>query len=218
MNGALAGLIILVLGDSHMAGSSYLITPLHDALENAGATVHTYGMCGASADSWLQRTTVTCGRAERHEHGPPVAEAHKQEFTWTIGELLEKHHPNLVVVEAADAMAGYDSAQMPKAWIYEQVHALAGRIKAANASCIWVGPIWGGANSAYHKTEARVQELSQFLSQSVAPCSYVDSTRFARPGEWPTTDGQHLNAAGYQQWGRDIAGSVVQLMAQGRRP
>ena len=29
-------------------------------------------------------------------------------------------------------------------------------------------------------------------SKSVAPCAFIDSTRFARPGEWPTTDGQHL--------------------------
>ena len=217
MNGALAGLVILVLGDSHMAGVHYLITPLHDALENAGATVHTYGMCGASADAWLQRTTVSCGRAERHEHAAAIAaEAHKQELTWTINELLEKHHPNLVIVEAADAMGGYGSPQLPKPWIYDQVHALAGRIQSAKASCIWVGPVYGGANSPYHKVDARVQELSQFLSQSVSPCAYIDSLQFARPGQWPTTDGQHLTVAGYQQWGSDIANAVVQLKTQGR--
>ncbi len=51
MNGALAGLVILVLGDSHMAGPSYLISTLHEALEAQGATVSSYGMCGASADA-----------------------------------------------------------------------------------------------------------------------------------------------------------------------
>jgi hypothetical protein len=218
MNGALAGLIILVLGDSHMADSKYLITPLHDALENAGATVHSYGMCGASAEAWLERTTVSCGRAERHERAAATVGANKQEYTWTLGELVQKHHPNLVIVEAADAMAGYGSPQMPKPWIYQQVHALVGRITAANASCIWVGPIWGAANSPYHKDDARVQELSQLLAQTVAPCGYVNSLQFARPGQWPTTDGQHLTPAGYQEWGRDIAGAVVQLASQGRRP
>jgi len=216
MAGAVAGLVILVLGDSHMADAKYLITPLHDALENAGATVHSYGMCGASADAWLQRTTVSCGRAQRHERQPAQTEANKQAYTWTINELIEKHHPNLVIVEAGDAMGGYGSPQLPKAWIYNQVHSLAGRIQAANASCIWVGPIWGAANSPYHKDDARVRELSQFLSQSVAPCSYVDSLQFARPGQWPTTDGQHLTSPGYQEWGRDIAGVVLQR-AQIRR-
>jgi hypothetical protein len=216
MNGALAGLVILVLGDSHMADVKYLISPLHDALENAGATGHSSGMCGASADSWLQRTTVSCGRAQRHERGPPLAEANKPQYTWTIGELLDGHHPNLVIVEAGDAMAGYGSAQMPKAWIYEQVHALVGRIAAAHAGCVWVGPVFGGADSPYHKVDARVRELSQLLADTVPPCAYIDSTRFARPGQWPTTDGQHLTPAGYQQWGRDIADAVLQLKAQGR--
>lgn len=215
MNGALAGLVILVLGDSHMAGPSYLISSLHEALEAQGATVYSYGMCGASADAWLQKTTVSCGRAQRLDKSPTAAEAHKPEVTWQIGDLLAQHHPNLVIVEAADAMAGYGSPQMPKAWIYDQVHMLAGRIRAANAACVWVGPVYGRADSPYHKDDARVREVSQFLSQSVAPCSYVDSTRFAQPGQWPTTDGQHLTTPGYRAWGADIANAVVQLKTQG---
>lgn len=211
MNMALAGLTILVLGDSHMAGHDFLISSLHDALESQGAVVHSYGMCGASAEAWLERTTVACGRAERHDHDQPIVDMGKQAYTWSVNDLLLKYHPNLVIVEAADAMAGYGSADMPKAWIYDQVRALSGRIKTANAACVWVGPIWGAANSPYHKDDARVAELSQFLAQSVAPCRFVDSTRFARPGEWPTTDGQHLTVNGYKAWGRDIADAVVQL-------
>jgi len=214
MNGALAGLVILVLGDSHMAGPSYLISSLHEALEAQGATVDSYGMCGASPDAWLEKTTVSCGRAERHGAAPTQAETGKQEFTWQISDLLNKHHPNLVIVEAADAMGGYGSPQLPKAWIYDQSHALAMRIKAANAACIWVGPVYGDVNSPYHKADDRVRELSQFLSQSVAPCVYIDSLKFAKPREWPTIDGQHLTAAGYRLWGSDIVNSVVTLKAQ----
>jgi hypothetical protein len=214
MNGALAGLVILVIGDSHMAGRDYLVSSLHDSLESQGASVQTYGMCGASADAWMQRTTVTCGTAERHDRNPPIITKDKQEYTWTINDLLQKHHPNLVIVEAADAMAGYDSPQMPRAWIYEQVHMLTTRIRAANAACVWVGPIWGSPNSGYNKTDARVKEMSDFLSQSVSPCLYVDSTQFARPGQWPTTDGQHLTPSGYRTWGADITGAVVRLKEQ----
>jgi lysophospholipase L1-like esterase len=79
---------------------------------------------------------------------------------------------------------------------------------------VWVGPIWGVANSPYHKADARVAELSQFLAQSVSPCTYVDSTRFAKPGEWPTTDGQHLTVNGYKSWGQDIADSVGRLKSR----
>jgi hypothetical protein len=214
MNMALAGLVILVLGDSHMAGSNYLISPLHDALVSDGASVHSYGMCGASADAWLNKTTVSCGRAERHDKAGPIVDMGKQAYTWQINELIVKHHPNLVIVEAADAMAGYGSPQMPRAWIYEQTHALVGRIQASGAACVWVGPVYGAANSPYHKDDQRVQEVSQFLSQSVAPCKYVDSTRFAPPGQWPTTDGQHLTPAGYKAWGQNIANAVAQMKGQ----
>jgi lysophospholipase L1-like esterase len=103
---------------------------------------------------------------------------------------------------------------MPRAWIYEQTHALAGRIAASGAKCVWVGPVYGAANSPYHKDDQRVQELSQFLSQSVAPCLYIDSTRFAQPGQWPTTDGQHLTPTGYKAWGQDIANAVAQMKGQ----
>jgi hypothetical protein len=173
MNGALAGLVILVLGDSHMAGPSYLISSLHEALEAQGAQVDSYGMCGANADAWLEKTTVSCGRAERHDNQPTQASNGKQEYTWQIVDLLTKHHPNLVIVESADAMAGYGSPQMPKPWIFDQTHALATRIKASGAACVWVGPVYGDVNSPYHKADDRVRELSQFLSQSVAPCVYI---------------------------------------------
>jgi len=212
MNGALAGLAILVLGDSHMAGPSYLISSLHEALEAQGANVDSFGMCGANADAWLEKTTVACGKAERHGNQPTQATNGKQEYTWQINDLLNKYHPNLVIVEAADAMAGYGSPQMPKAWIYDQTHLLATRIKAANAACVWVGPVYGDVNSPYHKADDRVRELSQFLSQSVAPCVYIDSLKFVtNPRQWPTTDGQHLTTDGYRAWGADIANEVVKL-------
>jgi hypothetical protein len=212
MNGALAGLVILVLGDSHMAGREYLIGPLHDALEAAGASVHTYGMCGASADAWIYPITVACGRAERHDTGPPIADySGKPLPSWVIRDLLNKHHPNLVIAEIGDAMAGYGASQMVKPWIYNQVHMLAGQIAAAGASCVWVGPIWGDEKA---KSSARVREFSDFLAQSVAPCTYIDSTKFSQPGQWKTTDGQHLTASGYKIWGADIAAAIVQLKAQ----
>jgi hypothetical protein len=214
MNMMLAGLTILVLGDSHMAGHDYLLSSLHDALEAQGAQVDSYGMCGANPDAWLEKTTVACGRGERHGTAAPVTELNKQEYTWQINDLLAKHHPKLVIVEAADAMGGYGSPELPKAWIYQQSHALATKIAASGASCVWVGPVYGNVNSPYHKADDRVRELSQFLSQSVAPCRYVDSLHFEEHSVWPTTDGQHLTVTGYKSWGQDIADAVAQLKGQ----
>lgn len=214
MAGALAGLVILVLGDSHMAGPSYLISSLHDALQAQGAAVHTYGMCGASPSAWLYKTTVSCGRAERHPNTPTRFDSGKQEYTWQINDLLSQVHPNLVIVEAADAIGGYGSPDLPKGWIYEQVHALTQKIQSVNASCVWIGPVYGDVNSIYHKADDRVRALSEFLSQSVAPCLYVDSLKFEPTPHWVTTDGQHLNEAGYRTWGADIANTVVRFKQQ----
>jgi hypothetical protein len=210
---ALAGLVVLVLGDSHMAGRDYLLTSLHDQLVAEGASVHSYGMCGAAAGDWLYPTTVACGHGEHHDRQPPMFDT-KKAATWQLGELIAKHHPNLIVIESADAMAGYGSPEMPKPWIYEQVRAFVGKVKAQNISCMWVGPVFGNDGPPYHKSVTRVRELSQFLSQSVAPCTYIDSTTFARPGEWPTPDGQHLTPAGYKLWGQDIAQAITRLRTQ----
>src|SRR5665213_862372 len=157
MNAALAGMIILAIGDSHMAGRDYLLTNLHDQLEAQGASVHSYGMCGASAGDWLYRTTVSCGRGEHNDKSPPIAEHGKSEATWSLNDLIQKNHPNLIIVELADTMAGYGQAAMPRAWIYEQVKALTARIKADNIACVWVGPIWGNEGPPYYKTVARVK-------------------------------------------------------------
>jgi len=119
-----------------------------------------------------------------------------------------------VIVELGDTMAGYDKPDLPKAWIYEQVHQLTSRIAAQHVPCVWIGPIWGNPASAFHKTDARVTEMSQFLSQSVAPCAFIDSTRFARPGEWPTSDGQHLFQDGYRKWSADLVAAIVQMKSQ----
>jgi len=212
MGGALAGLVVLMIGDSHIAMPNYLITSFHDAMEAQGATVNSYGMCGAMAADWVLKVTSPC-QSERHGTAGPVF-TNKSRPTWSISDLIDENHPNLVIVELGDTMAGYDKPELPKAWIYEQVHQLTGRIAANHVPCVWIGPIWGAEKSAFHKTDSRVVEMSQFLAQSVAPCSFIDSTRFARPGEWPTTDGQHLTQAGYRQWSADLVASLVQMKSQ----
>ena len=219
MSALLAGLAVLIIGDSHMVTRDYLITTLHDDLVAEGASVDTYGMCGANAGDWVYPTTVSCGRAERHGKSGPVIDRKSGVPTYTIDALIAKHHPNLVVIEMGDTMAGYGQSVFPQAWIYQQVHALTGRIAAQNIACTWVGPPWGNEGSTYHKTYARVKEMSEFLATAVAPCSFIDSTQFAREGEWPTIDGQHLTSAGYRAWGRDIAISLDRLAGQlPRRP
>jgi hypothetical protein len=211
MNTALAGLVILMIGDSHMMS---MLTTLHDQLEDNGAVVHSYAMCGATASDWLSPTIVSCGRGEHHEHAAPVIQEQKMLPTYVLNDLIQKSHPNLIIVELGDTLAAYGSP-MATSWVHDEIHGLMGKIAASKISCVWVGPIWGLENSAYHKTVAGVQEVSHLLSQSVAPCSYIESIAFARPGEWPTRDGTHLQPDGYRKWARAITDAIVRMKGQG---
>jgi len=212
MSGALAGLVILAIGDSQMMN---MMTTLHNSLESAGAVVHTYAMCGATAADWIYKSTVaSCGRGERHDKGPVLLENQKTEPTYVLSDLIAQNHPNLILVELGDTMAGYGLAQIERQWVVEQVRALTGRITASNIACDWIGPMWGQLQPPYQKSDARVREISQLLSQIVSPCRYIDSTAFARPGEWPTRDGTHLQPDGYRHWAVDITDAVVRLRPQ----
>lgn len=207
MNEALAGLAILVIGDSHMV---YMGSPLHEALEQQGATVNTYGMCGAMATDWLTRSTTQCS-AERHANGPAMLKNSTSQG-WLLSDLIAKNNPNLVVVELGDNMAGYGTLPaLPRDFIADQVKEFLAPLKARNLPCIWIGPPWGNETTLYHKTNTRLKELSQFLSQAVAPCTYIDTTAFVQPGQWATLDGEHLSQSAYHQWSQDITGAIVRL-------
>src|SRR5277367_6552431 len=161
VDAALAGLIILVIGDSQMKG---LITGLHDQLEDAGAAVHSYLMCGATAQDWLIRSTVSCGRGEHHEKGPVVVSANQRLPTYELTDLIEKNHPNLIIVELGERL------EPDHTWVRQEVHTLAGKIAAAHISCVWVGPIWGQDNPSYPNfspslTIAKCTTLERFDDQ-----------------------------------------------------
>jgi lysophospholipase L1-like esterase len=53
--------------------------------------------------------------------------------------------------------------------------------------------------------------MSNFLAKNVAPCTYIDSTKFSQPKQWSTLDGQHFTTAGYDAWAAAITQSIVNL-------
>lgn len=61
----LAGMTLLVLGESHMSLPNCLMEPLHANLTQQGANVHSIGACGASAGDWLITKKVDCGAEEK---------------------------------------------------------------------------------------------------------------------------------------------------------
>jgi hypothetical protein len=209
---ALAGLVILLIGDSHIASKYFFNNALHDALMGQGAIVDSYGVCGSGPRDWVWLSMLPCGRGERHQEGPAQIDRNDWVRAWSIKALIGRHHPNMLIVEFGDNMAGYGvTADLPRTLIRAQVSDLTRLISASKIFCIWIGPPWGAEGGKWKKTFSRVEELSDYLSHIVAPCHYVNSLALSKPGEWPTLDGVHLTPAGYQLWAKQLVKSITQL-------
>jgi hypothetical protein len=209
MSALLAGLTLLMIGDSHMASNKNLIATLQDQLMAQGATVAGYGACGVPPGAWVVPRRATCGNAQRVQNGPVKVDATPAAMTWSIDALLAQHHPKLLIVEIGDALAGYGDKEMRRGYIAEQVALLTDKVRAAHVACIWIGPSWGTEGGPFFKTFARVKEFSDYLATVVGPCQYVDSLTLSKPGEWATFDGQHYTVPGYQKWGLALSGAIV---------
>jgi lysophospholipase L1-like esterase len=207
----LAGLTILMLGDSHFATPGYLITTLQDALMANGAKVVTEAACGAASGVWVGDGIAPCGAAERINNGPVRTNKQPNARVPLLQQLVAQIHPNLIIIGGGDTMAGYAQKSLPTQYIDENINPLTRQIQADGIACVWVGPGWGTEGGPYFKTYARAQQMSDYLSTHVAPCRYINSLQFAKPGEWSTFDGQHYSQVGYQKWGAAIAGEILQL-------
>ena len=203
----LAGLSILIIGDSHLTAPGYLITTLHDGLSKQGAIVHTIGVCGSNPGSWLKATPGDCGEGERKGDSQPVFKVSGAQ-TRPITDLINKDKPDLVVVVMGDTMAGYDKGSFMKTWAWQNTTQLTKAISTAGTACVWIGPAWGTEGGKYKKSYARVEQVSNFLASNVKPCSYINSLDLSKPGEWPTVDGQHFTESGYQQWGKALTQAI----------
>ena len=133
--------------------------------------------------------------------------------TTPVVVLSDSGKANLVIVVMGDTIAGYHQDAFPKAWVWQQVTQFTKVMADRKTTCVWVGPAWGSEGGKYGKTFVRVQQVSTFLSSNVAPCSYIDSLKFSKQGEWGTTDGQHLTLTAYKYWGKDIEQALLQLPA-----
>lgn len=208
---------MLVVGDSHLAHKHHLIDALHRSLTARGAIVYVFGACGATPSEFLQPSKTDCGRASMRPSGELVVEEGTQP-TWNLKQLIAEHRPNQVVIIEGDTLAAYRQKILPKSWVWDEVSAMTAVLKQANSACTWVGPPWGRPGGAYGKTAERVTALSGYLSEIVAPCRYVDSTRLARPGEWGSYDGQHLDASSYKAWASAITQALSAAPAEAAVP
>lgn len=203
----LAGLSLVVIGESHMAQPHYLLEPIHQAFTQRGALVHSIGVCGASPSKWLQPARTDCGRAEKIGSQATTLVGPDADGV-NIVELLQQKKPDAIVVIIGDTTGSYDKAELPRSWVYQEVTALTRAIANTGTACYWVGPGWGQVKR-FNKTPERVERINAFLAENVAPCTYIDSTKFSRPGEWKTTDGQHYTGKYYRAWALAIVGAIT---------
>ena len=208
MFATLAGLSILVIGDSHLRDQNYLLGTLHDELLGRGAKVHTIGVCGSTPADWVTTKAGDCGGAERIDKGT-ITYTEASAKTKPVKQLIQSEKPNLVVVIMGDTIGGYKQPTFPRAWAWQQVTALTKEIGATGVKCAWVGPAWGSEGGKFGKTFDRVRATSEFLANNVAPCTYVNSLDFSKPGQWRTIDGQHFTPTGYKAWGKAIAKALM---------
>jgi hypothetical protein len=213
---ALAGLVILIIGDSHLAQKDFLLASLQEGLVGQGATVSTYAVCGSQPHDWVAQTTLPCGKAERHNLDEPVIDKSPKVKVWSLADLVRRVRPDLLIVELGDNMGGYGVLpELPRDWITTEVREMLQPVVIAHhLPCLWVGPAWGQEGGPSKKTFARVKELSDYLSGQVAPCRYIDSLKFSQPGQWATFDGEHLTPDSYRIWGTDITAAAIQMLPQ----
>lgn len=204
----LAGLTVVVLGDSHMT-QDHLIVTLHDSLMQQGAKVYSFGACGSPSADWMAKVQPPCGSAFRLDKGNVRNRVSEAGSTRPLPELVKEYHPDLIVVVNGDDMAGYKSPAIAKTWVWNQVNTLVAGVKSSGVSCVWVGPPWGSEGGSFGKTYSRVKEMSDYMADIVSPCIYLSSLKMSKPGEWKSEDGVHFMSAGYQAWGNAITSEIV---------
>ena len=110
-------------------------------------------------------------------------------------------------------MAGYAQPALPAEWIGEQIKDITRRIQAANLPCVWIGPGWGTEGGPYFKNYARVRQVNAYLESNVAPCRYIDSTKFR-----PARRVAHLRRAALHPAGLSEMGPGDRPGNRGARP
>lgn len=203
--------MILMLGDSHFATQGYLATTLGDLLIAQGAKVQTEAACGAPVGIWVAGGIPSCGSAERVQSAPLKASPPDKGLVPSLATLVKQIQPNLIIVGSGDTMAGYSQPVFPATYVEQQIRGFTLQIRALGIPCVWIGPGWGTEGGPYFKNYERAKVINAFLATHVAPCRYVDSQQFAAPGEWPTFDGQHYTAVGYQKWAAAIDEAITKL-------
>ena len=217
MSALLAGLTLLIIGDSHVTFKDSLLSILPEAYTQAGAKVVTYGVCSSTAADWVVPTSNNgCGAYQRIGIAPVGSAIMTPTAPPPITSLIAQWHPDVVMVVLGDTMAAYGQKEISTNWADEQVKTLT--MTLGHTACIWIGPTWGEYSPRYGKTDKRAREMATFLKSEVAPCTYIDGTQLMQPGSAKTIDGVHLTGESYKVWAAGIVQQTMPVLEKLRKP
>jgi hypothetical protein len=208
----LNGISILIIGASHLTIPGALVTTLNDGLLNKGAQVHSIGVCGTSPSQWTVVAKGTCGGADRVNSGPINLKIASKALTTPISELIKVEKPNLLMIVLGDTLAEYSNAEsLSLLWVGAELAQMNRAVALSKVRCVWIGPSWGEEGFPSRKTFARVSQVSDLIEKRVGSCTYINSLKMSKPGEWLTMDGIHYRNQYYQQWGSKIVEVLEKL-------
>jgi hypothetical protein len=217
---AAAAETILVVGDSHTAGS--FGQRLDGALRaEAGTRVATYGVCSASPQSYLSETEHSCGYLFR-DFG------RKAPAKWLGGRIRKSGTLQVTIVktpELAQLLADYSPtvaviALGSNGLTGESVRKTLEAVHKSGAACVWIGPpdmrkpSSASVDAIYAiLRRQKVVETATLAQARADSCRLIDSRAFSYlryPAE--AGDGTHyggpLAPLGIR-WGADAAAAVL---------
>lgn len=187
---------VLVIGDSYL--NTAFGSQLDQDLRSTGAQVELVGSGDATAGSFLNGTATDAGLTTI---GPDGQSSYQQDAnTPTLQSLINKYHPNTVIVEL-----GENIRNQPPAQAEQQIQQLEATAKQDGTRLIWVsGPPTqkdvqsdGTFTDDYNRTFG---DFQNFLQNAVGPdAAFINSADVAPSLQYDST-GVHLTPQASTEW------------------
>jgi hypothetical protein len=192
---------LLYIGDSHSVGPFGLA--LNENLRQLNLSVVSYAYCGSIANDWYKTNGATkCGYLEIDSNG--VKKSGTTGSVPQFKKLLEKHHPEIVIVELATNYFGYESDE----FVVNDMRKMGKEIIDSGAQCFWVGM------PTSRKLQTSHERLDRLTKEAIGDlCTHFDSfpvTSYPSVGG----DGIHFYFPNGQKVASDWANAVFRSFKQ----
>lgn len=220
---AFANLETLIVGDSHVVGP--FGENLHRIFrEKTKENTRTIGLAGASPSNFVGKTakqrTLTYGFADRNNENERIIKGGNAGTLPELGPLLEKTHPNRIVIELGDNFADYKNPSANSdAAAAKQVQLIMQELEKqyAKAPCYWVTPTWTDKSGSkpYLKTNERLLKVIAIIKKTASPrCTVIDSAQGIGLGKSDLQtggDGLHFSGASGKKWAEAVGAKIFEI-------